>query len=139
MASRATATVRIPVLRPGTLEPPDPILKERLFGLTNPQGNHGEDVKECYYHLDASPTNSYLKALYKYPQAEFPYEQLISENKCRGPRDQTYAGEFEVTDTVEFHHEAAIFRCVCRIRKGVYPNDILIRIANRVIANRSCR
>ncbi|MFO0920022.1 MAG: glucosidase, partial [Planctomycetaceae bacterium] len=54
----------------------DPILKERLFGLTNSQGNHGEDVKECYYYLDSTPTHSYLRALYKYPQAEFPYQRL---------------------------------------------------------------
>ena len=52
----------------------DPILKERLFGLTSPEGNHGEDVKECYFYLDATPTHSYMKALYKYPQAAFPYE-----------------------------------------------------------------
>src|SRR5438105_7957253 len=55
----------------------DPILKERLFGLTNTQGNHGEDVKELYYYLDATPTHSYLKMLYKYPQREFPYAQLV--------------------------------------------------------------
>src|SRR5258708_1451271 len=62
----------------------DPILKERLFGLTNPEGNHGEDVKECYFYLDATPTSSYLKALYKYPQAEFPYDRLVAENRSRG-------------------------------------------------------
>ena len=62
----------------------DPILKERLFGLTNPQGNHGEDVKECYFYLDATPTHSYMKALYKYPQAEFPYARLVEENRRRG-------------------------------------------------------
>src|SRR5215470_1510013 len=55
----------------------DPILKERLFGLTNGEGNHGEDVKECYFYLDGTPTNSYQKALYKYPQAEFPYARLV--------------------------------------------------------------
>ena len=55
----------------------DPILKERLFGLAGPEGNHGEDVKECYYYLDATPTHSYLKALYKYPQAEYPYARLV--------------------------------------------------------------
>src|SRR5205809_2207407 len=60
----------------------DPILKERLFGLTNQEGNHGEDVKELYYHLDATPTHSYLKMLYKYPQREFPYAALVAEN-CR--------------------------------------------------------
>ena len=62
----------------------DPILKERLFGLTGPEGNHGEDVKELYYYLDSTPTHSYMKALYKYPQAEFPYARLIEENRRRG-------------------------------------------------------
>src|SRR6187399_2746444 len=62
----------------------DPILKERLFGLTNAEGNHGEDVKEVYYYLDATPTHSYLKALYKYPQGRFPYERLREENRARG-------------------------------------------------------
>ena len=64
----------------------DPILKERLFGLTNAEGNHGEDVKECYFYLDATPTSSYLKMLYKYPQAEFPYA-------CGPDRGQRGAGE----------------------------------------------
>ena len=59
----------------------DPILKERLFGLTNSEGNHGEDVKELYYYLDATPTHSYLKMLYKYPQRAFPYQQLVEENR----------------------------------------------------------
>ena len=62
----------------------DPILKERLFGLTGPEGNHGEDVKELYYYLDATPTGSYLKGLYKYPQAAYPYEWLVEENRRRG-------------------------------------------------------
>ena len=62
----------------------DPILKERLFGLTGSEGNHGEDVKELYYYLDSTPTHSYMKALYKYPQAEFPYAQLVEENRRRG-------------------------------------------------------
>src|ERR1700731_419293 len=61
----------------------DPILKERLYGLTSQQGNHGEDVKEYYYYLDATPTYSYMKFLYKYPQAEFPYKQLIETNQRR--------------------------------------------------------
>ena len=65
----------------------DPILKERLFGLTNPEGNHSEDVKECYWYLDATPTHSYLKALYKYPQAEFPYARLVEENRRRGRQE----------------------------------------------------
>src|SRR6266849_242052 len=59
----------------------DPILKERLFGLTGSEGNHGEDVKELYYYLDSTPTHSYMKALYKYPQAEYPYSRLIEENR----------------------------------------------------------
>src|SRR5262249_31850320 len=65
----------------------DPILKERLFGLTGPEGNHGEDVKECYFYLDATPTHSYLKALYKYPQREYPYAWLVEENRRRGKAD----------------------------------------------------
>ena len=73
----------------------DPILKERLFGLTNSEGNHGEDVKECYYYLDATPTHSYLKGLYKYPQQPFPYAQLVDENRRRGKDDP----EFELVDT----------------------------------------
>lgn len=73
----------------------DPILKERLFGLNNEEGNHGEDVKELYYYLDATPTHSYLKMLYKYPQAEFPYARLVDENRRRGA-DQP---EFELLDS----------------------------------------
>src|SRR5690348_13468865 len=73
----------------------DPILKERLFGLTGPQGNHGEDVKECYFYLDATPTHSYLRALYRYPQVAFPYDRLIDENRRRGRQDP----EFELLDT----------------------------------------
>jgi hypothetical protein len=73
----------------------DPILKERLFGLTGPEGNHGEDVKEQYFYLDSTPTHSYLKALYKYPQTEFPYARLIEENRRRSKLDP----EFELTDT----------------------------------------
>ena len=76
----------------------DPILKERLFGLTGPEGNHGEDVKECYYYLDATPTHSYLKMLYKYPQAEFPYARLVEENRRRGKHQP----EFEILDTGVF-------------------------------------
>ncbi len=79
----------------------DPILKERLFGLTNEEGNHGEDVKELYYYLDATPTHSYLKMLYKYPQAEFPYAQLVEQNRTRG-KDQP---EFELLDTGIFNDD----------------------------------
>src|SRR5579863_8563707 len=66
----------------------DPILKERLFGLGGPEGNHGEDVKELYYYLDATPTHSYAKALYKYPQKAFPYLELIEAAKARGTDDR---------------------------------------------------
>src|SRR5947209_18966274 len=76
----------------------DPLLKERLFGLTNPEGNHAEDVKEVYFYLDATPTHSYLKALYRYPQAEFPYRRLREENRRRGRQ----VPEFELTDTGVF-------------------------------------
>ncbi len=73
----------------------DPILKERLFGLSNPEGNHGEDVKELYYYLDGTPTHSYMKMLYKYPQQEFPYHELVDENRKRD-KQQT---EYELLDT----------------------------------------
>jgi hypothetical protein len=73
----------------------DPILKERLFGLTNTEGNHGEDVKEYYFYLDATPTSSYLKMLYKYPQAECPYADLVAANRVRGKSDP----EYELLDT----------------------------------------
>src|SRR5258708_4523561 len=83
----------------------DPILKERLFGLTNSEGSHGEDVKELYYYLDATPTHSYLKMLYKYPQREFPYALLVEENRRRG-KDET---EFELLDTVIFDDERYLY------------------------------
>ncbi|GIW08954.1 MAG: hypothetical protein KatS3mg061_0011 [Dehalococcoidia bacterium] len=73
----------------------DPILKERLFGLTNHEGNHGEDVKECYWYLDATPTASYLKALYRYPQRAFPYADLVATNQARSRFDP----EYELLDT----------------------------------------
>src|ERR1700712_4662365 len=73
----------------------DPILKERFFGLSGPEGNHGEDVKEVYYYLDATPSGSYLKMLYKYPQAAFPYRRLVDENGRRGKQEP----EFELLDT----------------------------------------
>ncbi|MFV1967130.1 MAG: glucosidase [Pirellulaceae bacterium] len=105
----------------------DPILKERLFGLTGPQGNHGEDVKECYYYLDSSPTHSYMKALYKYPQAEYPYARLVEENARRGKQDP----EFELTDTEIFDGDR-YYDVLAEYAKAS-PNDILIRIT---IANR---
>src|SRR5438309_5806722 len=73
----------------------DPIPKERLFGLTGSEGNHGEDVKELYYYLDSTPTHSYMKFLYKYPQAEFPYQRLLDENRNRSKLER----EFELLDT----------------------------------------
>ena len=76
----------------------DPILKERIFGLTGKEGNHGEDVKEYYFYLDNTPTHSYMKCLYKYPHQAFPYSQLLEENKCRGYQDR----EFELLDTGVF-------------------------------------
>src|SRR5262245_35877068 len=76
----------------------DPILKERLFGVTGSEGNHGEDVKEEYFYLDSTPTHSYLKGLYKYPQARFPYEELVETNRRRGKADT----EFELADTGVF-------------------------------------
>src|SRR5499427_2841424 len=76
----------------------DPILKERLFGLTGREGNHGEDVKECYYYLDATPTSTYLKALYKYPHRAFPYDALVAENRRRSATEP----EYELADTGVF-------------------------------------
>src|SRR5207244_11306331 len=76
----------------------DPILKERLFGLTGPEGNHGEDVKEYYFYLDSTPTHSYMRALYKYPHRAFPYADLLTENRRRS-RDQP---EYELVDTGGF-------------------------------------
>jgi hypothetical protein len=105
----------------------DPILKERLFGLTNPEGNHGEDVKEYYFYLDSTPTHSYMKALYKYPQREFPYGRIVEENRWRG-KDQP---EFELIDTGVFD-EDRYFDVFVEYAKGA-PDDILARftIANR--------
>ncbi|HEV8131791.1 MAG TPA: glucosidase [Acidobacteriota bacterium] len=105
----------------------DPILKERLFGLTNSEGNHGEDVKECYFYLDSTPTHSYMKALYKYPQAPFPYAWLVSENHHRGLDDR----EFELIDTGIFN-ENRYFDVFTEYAKAS-PQDLLIRIT---IANR---
>jgi len=105
----------------------DPVLKERLFGLTGSQGNHGEDVKEEYFYLDSTPTHSYLKALYKYPHTAFPYEELIRENRRRGKNDP----EFELTDTGVFEGNR-YFDVFAEYAKNS-PNDVLIRIS---VANR---
>jgi hypothetical protein len=100
----------------------DPILKERLFGLTGDEGNHGEDVKEHYFYLESTPTHSYMKALYKYPQAEFPYAGLVTENKKRKRTD----AEFELSDTGIFK-DGRYFDVLAEYAKGG-PNDILIKV-----------
>ena len=100
----------------------DPILKERLFGLTGSEGNHGEDVKEYYFYLDSTPTHSYMKYLYKYPQSEFPYARLVEENRRRGKN----APEFELIDTGIFDDDR-YFDVFVEYAKGS-PDDILIRI-----------
>jgi hypothetical protein len=100
----------------------DPILKERLYGLTGNQGNHGEDVKEQYFYLDSTPTHSYMKMLYKYPHAEFPYLQLLQENQKRGRTDP----EFELIDTGVFN-ENRYFDVVVEYAKGDWE-DILVKI-----------
>jgi hypothetical protein len=100
----------------------DAILKERLFGLTNAEGNHGEDVKEYYFYLDATPTHSYMKWLYKYPQAAYPYTNLVEVNRCRGRRDF----EYELVDTHIFD-EDRYWDVVVEYAKAA-PEDLLIRI-----------
>jgi hypothetical protein len=105
----------------------DPILKERLFGLTGPEGNHGEDVKEHYFYLDSTPTHSYMKALYKYPQAEFPYARLVEENRRRGRHEP----EFEVSDTGVFD-DGRYFDVQVEYAKAS-PDDLLalVTVSNR--------
>jgi hypothetical protein len=105
----------------------DPILKERLFGLTGPEGNHGEDVKEHYFYLDSTPTHSYMRALYKYPQREFPYRWLVEESRRRG-RDQP---ELELADTGAFD-EGRYFDVYAEYAKAS-PDDLVIAIT---VANR---
>src|ERR1700734_4027730 len=100
----------------------DSILKERLFGLTNLEGNHGEDVKEYYYYLDATPTSSYLKFLYKYPHVAFPYSQLVEEN---GKRTR-FEAEYELVDTGIFN-DSRYFDVFVEYAKAA-SEDILIRI-----------
>ena len=100
----------------------DPILKERLFGLTGSEGNHGEDVKEYYFYLDSTPTHSYMKYLYKYPQAAFPYDALVAENRRRDRR----APEFELIDTGVFDADR-YFDVVVEYAKAS-PDDVLVRI-----------
>jgi hypothetical protein len=106
----------------------DPILKERLFGLTGNEGNHGEDVKEYYFYLDNTPTHSYMKCLYKYPQQAFPYDRLVAENQRRG----RFEPEFELLDTGIFA-DNRYFDVFVEYAKAS-PEDILIQVE---IANRS--
>jgi hypothetical protein len=103
----------------------DPILKERLFGLTGAEGNHGEDVKELYYYLDATPSHSYMKMLYKYPQAEFPHSLLVEENRRRGKHEP----EFELLDTGVFEDDRYFDVSVEYAKADA--DDILIRITAR--------
>ncbi|MGH7787964.1 MAG: MGH1-like glycoside hydrolase domain-containing protein [Candidatus Binatia bacterium] len=100
----------------------DPILKERLFGLTNSEGNHGEDVKEYYFYLDSTPTHSYMRYLYKYPQARFPYEDLVATNGARGRDEQ----EYELIDTGVFDADR-YWDVFVEYAKGG-PEELLIRI-----------
>ncbi|MEP6647057.1 MAG: glucosidase [Saprospiraceae bacterium] len=103
----------------------DPILKERLFGLTGSEGNHGEDVKELYYYLDSTPTHSYMRHLYKYPQAAFPYEDLVNTNWQRSKEE----GEYELLDTGVFHDQK-YFDVYTEYAK-LDNEDILIKITIR--------
>jgi hypothetical protein len=100
----------------------DPFLKERLFGLTNAQGNHGEDVKEEYFYVDSTPTHSYLRALYRYPQARFPYEQLVLENRRRGRA----LPEYELADTGVLAGGRQFDVTIEYAKAG--PEDVLVRI-----------
>jgi hypothetical protein len=100
----------------------DAILKERLYGLTGPEGNHAEDVKELYYYIDSTPTHSYCKALYKYPQRAFPYDDLVTQNRVRGRQ----APEYELADTGAFDQDR-YFDVAVEYAKAA-PEDILIKI-----------
>src|SRR5690349_21306001 len=105
----------------------DPILKERLFGLTNGEGNHGEDVKEYYYYLDSTPTHSYMRYLYKYPQTSYPYGDIINTSRRRWLTDP----EYELIDTGVFHQDRYFYVFVEYAKAA--PEDILMRIT---VANR---
>src|SRR6476469_6954147 len=100
----------------------DPILKERLFCLTGNEGNHGEDVKEYYFYVDSTPTHSYMRYLYKYPQSEYPYGQLVQENGRRGRKDF----EYELLDTGVF--DADRYFDVCVEYAKADAEDVLIRM-----------
>ena len=100
----------------------DPILKERLFGLTGSEGNHGEDVKEHYFYLESTPTHSYMRSLYKYPQQEFPYSRLVEENRRRSKTE----AEFELIDTGAFDENRYWDVEVEYAKAG--PEDVLMKI-----------
>lgn len=106
----------------------DPFIKERLFGLTNAEGNHGEDVKELYFYLDGVPSHSYMRMLYKYPHAEFPYADLVEENSRRGLED----AEYEILDTGVFN-DNRYFDVTVEYAKNT-PDDVLMRVT---VVNRS--
>src|SRR5882724_7566951 len=101
----------------------DPILKERLFGLTNSEGNHGEDVKEYYFYLDSTPTHSYMKYLYKYPQSAYPYSDLVETNRRRSRHEV----EYELLDTGVFDHDRYFDVFVEYAKES--PEDILMQIS----------
>src|ERR1700691_1864953 len=109
----------------------DPIIKERMFGLNNEEGNHGEDVKELWWYLDATPTHSYMRLLYKYPQARFPYDDLVAEN---GRRKGQNKPEYEIADTGVFD-DGRYFDITVEYAKAA-PRDILMRIT---VTNRGAR
>ena len=108
----------------------DPIIKERLFGLSNSEGNHGEDVKEYYFYLDSTPTHSYMKYLYKYPHRAYPYDDIVSTNRRRS----RYEPEYELLDTGIFNDNRYFDVFVEYAKES--PEDILIRIS---VYNRGTR
>ena len=134
-ASPASATITSGCALPLALwNGRDPILKERLFGLTNAEGNHGEDVKEYYFYLDNTPTHSYMKYLYKYPQKAYPYSDLVETNRRRGYHDW----EYELLDTGVFDDDRYFDVLVEYAKAG--PSDLLIRSAPPIAGptRRSC-
>ena len=105
----------------------DPILKERLFGLTNSEGNHGEDVKELYYYTDGTPTHSYMRMLYKYPQAAYPYSLLVEENRRRSRKEP----EFELLDTGVFAEDRYFDIDIEYAKGGIDDVLMLVTVHNR--------
>ena len=120
------------VLRAGAVERRDPILKERLFGLTNAEGNHGEDVKEYYFYLDSTPTHSYMKYLYKYPQRAFPYRDLVATNRGR-TREEL---EYELLDTGVFDDDRYfdVFVEYAKAGAGGHPDPVTVHNRGREAA-----